>query len=721
FQAKLDGEKNKTTHSDKSFFVLVYAVLKLKKTNKVNNKEFIILFLLLYSVYKHHGRLNDILDDIQSFSYRVERNVLADILSQLNEAPDDNILGAMLARGFWGKWNARGTRELVRKLSKDSLSFFILVKMFHSCLISSDYFATMEYKTGQKFNYDTLNNELNNKISKNFHETNEFEINQEKEINFNVNINKERNDLRNTNIDDLTWSDNLERKETLNKMRSILNVITEDNLENILKEQSDSRTFFLNIPTGGGKTNISLRLALKIMEKREIKKIFYVFPFINLIEQSYETLGTFIGLGNMGRLDSRFIDSSSNEEKYQDDNTVFANYVDNLFFNKPVLFMSHVRFFDLFFRNDKNSNYNFYQLANSVVIIDEIQAYKDTVWTEVACILDVIGRFLNTHFIVMSATLPRLDILSNSLFHQIIPEDTSSKVFKHEVFKRTRIIPDKKLKINDPKDKNKFNKLVNRIKKLNKENKILIVLNTVKDSFDLYLEIQSEETISEKYEVYLLNSTITDTRKKTILKRCKNKKSKVVLVSTQSVEAGVDIDFDVGFRAYAPFDSIVQVSGRINRNSSKECCEMFVFEDGTCKKIYRNDSKSIETNEEASIKVFFSKKNIDENSEIKGFYERVIKGIDQKNKTPFIDSSQTNISDIRNLFLKQVDRNVHLIEGDTISLFIPYDEDGEKVWFEYISLFDGEKCFENVIRIKEFKKQLIPYSINVFNCYTKHG
>ncbi|GAX59413.1 helicase [Candidatus Scalindua japonica] len=473
FQAKLDGEKNKTTHSDKSFFVLVYAVLKLKKTDNINNKEFIILFLLLYSVYKHHGRLNDILDDIQNFSYRVDSNVLVDILKQLNEAPNDDILEIMSARGFWQKWNDRGTRELVRKLSKDSLSFFVLVKMFHSCLISSDYFATMEYKTGQKPNYDTLNNVLNEEISKNFHETDEFEINLEKEINFNVNINKERNSLRNTNIDDLKWSDNLERKETLNKMRSILNVITEDNIEDILKEQSDSRTFFLHIPTGGGKTNISLRLALKIMEKREIKKIFYVFPFINLIEQSYEALGKFIGLGNMARLDSRFIDSSDNEEKYQDDNTVFANYVENLFFNKPVLFMSHVKFFDLFFRNDKNSNYNFYQLANSVVIIDEIQAYKDTVWTEVAHIFNIIGRFLNTHFIVMSATLPRLDILSNSLFHQIIPEDTSSKVFKHEVFKRTKIIPDKKLKINDSKDKNKFNKLVNRIKKLDKKTRFL--------------------------------------------------------------------------------------------------------------------------------------------------------------------------------------------------------------------------------------------------------
>ncbi|MBE7547783.1 MAG: CRISPR-associated helicase/endonuclease Cas3 [Candidatus Kuenenia stuttgartiensis] len=717
FQAKLDGEKNKTTHSDKSFFVLVYAVLKLKKTDTVNNKEFMILFLLLYSVYKHHGRLNDILNDIQNFSCRADVKVLIDILQQLNEIPDNNILEAVSAGGFWKKWNDRGMRELVRKLSKESMSFFILVKMFHSCLISSDYFATMEFKTGQKFNHDILRNEIKEEVFNNFHKVDEFEINQKKEINFNVNISKDRNSLRNVNIEDIKWSDNQKRKEALNKIRSILNVVTENNLENILDEQSDIRTFFLNIPTGGGKTNISLRLALKIMEKREIKKLFYVFPFINLIEQSYEVLGKFIGLRNMARLDSRFIDSSDNEDNYEDDTSVFANYVDNLFFNKPVLFLSHVKFFDLFFRNDKNSNYNFYQIANSVVIIDEIQAYKDTVWTEVAYMFDVIGRFLNTHFIVMSATLPRLDILTNSTFHQIIPEDTSSKVFKHEVFNRTRITPDKKLKINESNDKNRFDKLVNRIKKLNKENKILIVLNTVKDSFDIYIKIQKEKTISEEFEVYLLNSTIIEARKKDILIACKDANRKIVLVSTQSVEAGVDIDFDVGFRAYAPFDSIVQVAGRINRNSGKECCEMFVFEDDASEKVYGKDLKSRETNKEA----FFSKKTIDENSELQEFYKRVINGIDQKNKMSFVDSSQTNISDIRNLFLKQVDRNVHLIDGDTISIYIPYNEKGETLWIEYMSLFDGEKSLENAIRIKEFKKKLIPYSINVFNCYTKHG
>ncbi|GAX59414.1 hypothetical protein SCALIN_C03_0071 [Candidatus Scalindua japonica] len=148
---------------------------------------------------------------------------------------------------------------------------------------------------------------------------------------------------------------------------------------------------------------------------------------------------------------------------------------------------------------------------------------------------------------------------------------------------------------------------------------------------------------------------------------------------------------------------------------------MFVFEDGTSKNVYRKDSKSIETNDDTSVKSFFSKKIIDENSEIKEFYERVITGIDQKNKTPFIDNSQTNISDIRNLFLRQVDRNVHLIEGDTISLYIPYDETGEKLWSEYKALLDEEKCLENAILIKEFRKQLIPYSINIFNRYTKYG
>ncbi len=148
----------------------------------------------------------------------------------------------------------------------------------------------------------------------------------------------------------------------------------------------------------------------------------------------------------MARLDSQFIPQNNKED--DDYSFAYARYIDQLFFNKPVLFLSHVKFFDLFLRNAKEPNYNFYQLANSVVIIDEIQAYNDTVWTEVITLLNEVGKKLNTYFIVMSATLPQLENLLESgetrketrknivyLFDNGLRE----QIFNHEVFRRTRI------------------------------------------------------------------------------------------------------------------------------------------------------------------------------------------------------------------------------------------------------------------------------------------
>ena len=216
----------------------------------------------------------------------------------------------------------------------------------------------------------------------------------------------------------------------------------------------------------------------------------------------------------------------------------------------------------------------------------------------------------------------------------------------------------------------------------------------------------------------LLNSTIVNDRRKKILKACK-KDNKILLIATQSVEADVDIDFDIGFRAYAPLDSIIQVAGRINRNSSKELCELIVFDDESSDNIYKEGNRSQYTKENRNS--FFDKKDFDEKNIIDEFYKEIINTIDKDNRTPFLESSQTNIADIINLFLKQVNKNVHLIKGDTISLYIPYNDEGKKLWKKYESFFENEKSMENAIHIKDMRKKLSPYSINIFNRYTNHG
>ncbi|MGM0641732.1 MAG: CRISPR-associated helicase Cas3' [Thermotogota bacterium] len=706
FQNKLDGIKNKSTHSDKSFFIILYGLFKLCEKGKINQKEFFLLFCLLYSVYKHHGRLNNFLDDIQSFSSsKINTSDVELILRKyLKEDVDGNIIRIIQDDSFWQSWNKKQKKDLFKKISKDSLSFFILLKLFHSLLISSDYYATLEYETGKNFEFLSLNGNLSSEIKKRFHEQN----NSEDFENFNVDINARREELLEKDINSLKNKDDM--NFVLNEVRSILNVKAELELDKIISSSPSNNTFFLNVPTGGGKTNLSLRLALKIMEKEKINKLFYVFPFINLIEQTYDSLAKYISNDNMIRLDSRFVDETVQEEEGYDEK-VFARHIDTLFFNKPVLFLSHVKFFDMFFRNDKNSNYNFYQLSNSVVIIDEIQAYNDEVWTEMSYIFRSISKFMNTKFIVMSATLPSMSRLANTKFNYVFDEKFTEDLFSHPAFDRVEIKTDNETK--------QIEDIPKRILK-EKSNKILIVVNTVKDSYDLFCQIQDNNNFTE-YERFLLNSTILSDMRKEILKKCKEAKEgkKIILIATQSVEAGVDIDFDFGIRDYSPLDSIVQVEGRINRNNSKDKSQLNVINTGSSSKVYRTGIKS---NLSESIKDdFFKKEVFNSNVELKKFYDEIVNIHKKNNETAFIESSATNITDMSNLYLKIIDEKIHLIDGDTFSLFMPINDEAEYLWEEYIALFEDNRSYENLIKIKDAASKLSKYSINIFNSYTSKG
>ena len=216
----------------------------------------------------------------------------------------------------------------------------------------------------------------------------------------------------------------------------------------------DKHVFFLNVPTGGGKTNLSMRLALRIMEKLNTKKIFYVFPFINIIEQAYESLEKYVppdteGLSRCIRLDSKAPVVSGTRSDDLTDEALKEISLSLSFMNYPVLFLSNVKFFDLFFRNDKGANYNFYHLANSIVILDEIQSYDDKLWTLLAEILFKSARALNMYVIVMSATLPRLNELIRSenekmgvqediSLCEVFDEGTRKEIFSHPCFNRCR-------------------------------------------------------------------------------------------------------------------------------------------------------------------------------------------------------------------------------------------------------------------------------------------
>ena len=683
FQQKLDGKINEETHSDKSFYFIVYLLLNLAFEEKLSQKEFFFFLLISYSVLKHHGKLKDLIIEISNLEFNLKKAKFIEIAKYLKCSINNKIVEIM-EDDFFECVKGIEVKQIIEKFPKSTTALFILSKLINSLLISSDYYATADYRENKDFSLNVLNKTIIKTMLKKFHNTQKLgDFN-----NFNYQIHQNQSELRKYTVNEIE-NLNKSKESRLNILRSKINIEAEDSLNSMLQLNDSSNVFMLNIPTGGGKTNISMRLALKIMKERDVKKLFYVFPFINIIEQSYESISRFTGKENLTRLDSRFINPIDEEEiEYK---LSFDKHIDTLFFNNPVLMLSHVKFFDMIFRNDKNSNYNFFQLANSVVIIDEIQTYNDKIWTEVMIVINSIGKLLNTYFIIMSATLPKLqNLVENSKFNIILNNNFRDEIYNSILFKRTKIIPD----LNIRKD-NIPEKLISIAKK--GYSKILIVLNKIADSYNIYNELLDNHFKYQGYEVLLLNSTIPEIKRKEIIEKSK-KDLKIILIATQSVEAGVDLDFDIGLRAYAPLDSIVQVAGRINRNSKKELCKLYVFSDDSSSNVYRgsNKSKIMREFEEK----FFSFGTTEDDLAIQEFYIKTINEIQKFNNNFIIQNPISKLKKFDDLKFESINKELKLIDGDTISLFVPFEVKAMNFWEEYCSLFGKKNGFENMLKLK---------------------
>jgi CRISPR-associated endonuclease/helicase Cas3 len=337
----------------------------------------------------------------------------------------------------------------------------------------------------------------------------------------------------------------------------------------IIQKMPEKRILFLYLPTGGGKTLTSLSMALELTEKKNLKRIFYVFPYINIIEQNSRVLQEIFGRD----LEAIHTYSDCVEVEIEDKDEEKGDYKHLLNFetlNFPAVVMSSVRFFDILFSNKKSSVLKTWALANSVVIIDEVQYFPNKYWEVIITILAELGKLFNIYFILMSATLPQLDIFlekDKDLVTYIIQKKDikeESKEFASRVKIETLEIGDESL---ETVIRRKVEELIQNTQK------VLVVVNTIGACREVYDELHDKFA---DVDIYLLNSQILYPRRLEILEALSQNGRKKLLVSTQSIEAGVDLDFDVGIREKAPPESIIQVMGRVNRERRYQNSVLYV-------------------------------------------------------------------------------------------------------------------------------------------------
>ncbi|WP_162267026.1 DEAD/DEAH box helicase family protein, partial [Clostridium botulinum] len=151
---------------------------------------------------------------------------------------------------------------------------------------------------------------------------------------------------------------------------------------NLMKCISDN-IFYLEAPTGSGKSNTSLNLALNILNNsKQFNKIISVNPYNAISEQTYNNTRNSLLIDDK---DVVLINSQTEiiESDIEDETHYSKDFLDNQLLNYPVSIISHVKLFKALFSNNRIDNLMLFNIINSVIIIDEVQSYKNNLWIHI--------------------------------------------------------------------------------------------------------------------------------------------------------------------------------------------------------------------------------------------------------------------------------------------------------------------------------------------------
>lgn len=549
-------------------------------------------------------------------------------------------------------------------------SFFTLLKLNFSLLTASDYYATNDFMQGMPVNdFGWIDSDFKNRLVYNFANNDKTPYNAEllRRLDYFYN---------------LAFTDLQDRS---NKNLNLLRQKMAAEAIMTLRQNTDKKLFYLEAPTGGGKTNMSFACALELLQADEkLNNVYYVFPFTTLITQTFASIKQTLKLKDEEVIQLHSKAGFHSPESQEGKDGVYGgqrlNYINNLFINYPFTLLSHIKFFDILKGNGKDVNYILHRMSNSIVIIDELQTYAPKHWDKIIFYMHHYAKHFNIRFIVMSATLPKIDNLSPEANGKITPLLPNKHLYFNNPNFRGRVTFDfsllgksgrEMIELNDLADF--VNKELERYAGKNANSVNGLVEFIIKKSASAFHRIIEEDNRFKEYEVLLISGTILEPRRQEIIKTIQEKThSKTLVITTQVVEAGVDIDMDIGFKDKSLIDSDEQLAGRVNRNASKDGCRVFIFNYDREVKIYGKDKRYEITRDQISKQEY---EEILNNKDFDRLYDKVHVEIDKLNKDEYF----VNLSSYKGYFKAFDFRKIHeefrLIENNTTSVFVPLEID----------------------------------------------
>ncbi|MGR8933913.1 MAG: CRISPR-associated helicase Cas3' [Gammaproteobacteria bacterium] len=427
--------------------------------------------------------------------------------------------------------------------------------------------------------------------------------------------------------------------------------------------------FTLTAPTGSGKTLSMLAFALQHAVANKIERIILVVPYLSIIEQTaaiYRTVfkdfdddfvlehHSMAGLG----AENVQSDAEGDDERQQQ---IKRQRLLSENWDAPIVITTSVQFLESLFSNRPSACRKIHRIANAVVLFDEVQTLPNRLIVPTLAALSHIAAQWRSSVVFATATQPAFAHLHEAVGKHCLggwqpPEIVADHVKMTEALRRTRF--------EWIEETLTWESLADRI---NAHSQALCIVNLKRHAQELWQALQNSDGL------FHLSTNMCPLHRQSLLREVRQRLIDGLpcrLVATQCIEAGVDVDFPVVYRAFAPLDAMIQAAGRCNREGKRERGQTYIFTPDCGGWLYPDSAYQQAANVAASLKNELGERFDPYVSEvIERYYRRLYTVADPEQAAEKLQEA------IRDLSFPEVAREYRLIKNDMINIVVPYDEE----------------------------------------------
>ncbi len=335
---------------------------------------------------------------------------------------------------------------------------------------------------------------------------------------------------------------------------TLVNRIRREVYEHCVQSASEAQGFYrLTVPTGGGKTRSALAFALKHALHHQLDRVIVAIPYTSIIDQTAEVYREILGTDAVLEHHSALDPERWDEDMLDRQRLLSENW------DAPLIVTTTVQLFESLFSNRPTRCRKLHNIARSVIVLDEVQTLPVELLKPTLYALKELVSHYGCTVVFCTATQPAFEQLNLPPSQEIVPDPTRL----YQQLRRVEYI-----RIPDPLTHAEV------AERMQKYRQCLVVLNTRRDALEVLKHLPKTDSF------HLSTLLCAHDRRRTLNEvKCRLERGEPCwLVSTQVVEAGVDIDFPVAMRVFGPLDRVVQVAGRCNREGRLQRGEVYLFE-----------------------------------------------------------------------------------------------------------------------------------------------